>query len=291
MRNIFLFIRQYFNLISFFILQLICIVTLSKYSKTHEAFFSAQANEITGRINKEYYKVNRYFTLAQVNKELALENARLRDSLKSNFITLDTSKIIVVDTLVKDTSNRYRKYAYLPAIVVGNTVSQELNYLMLERGYKQGVKKDMGVVGPMGIVGKVVSVSENYSMVMSLLNRNSKVSAMLKRGKEQYAENVEWDGKDANYLIMKKVSKAVDVKKGDTVVTSNYSPSFPSLLMIGTVAEIKTDAIGNSYTLKIKSATNFHTLQHVNLIANHYYEEQHHLDSLTKKQPFNTQSE
>lgn len=133
----------------------------------------------------------------------------------------------------------------------------------------------MGVVGPMGIVGKVVSVSENYSMVMSLLNRNSKVSAMLKRGKEQYAENVEWDGKDANYLIMKKVSKAVDVKKGDTVVTSNYSPSFPSLLMIGTVAEIKTDAIGNSYTLKIKSATNFHTLQHVNLIANHYYEEQH----------------
>lgn len=141
MRNIFLFIRQYFNLISFFILQLICIVTLSKYSKTHEAFFSAQANEITGRINKEYYKVNRYFTLAQVNKELALENARLRDSLKSNFITLDTSKIIVVDTLVKDTSIRYRKYAYLPAIVVGNTVSQELNYLMLERGYKQGVKK------------------------------------------------------------------------------------------------------------------------------------------------------
>lgn len=291
MRNIFLFIRQYFNLISFFILQLICIITLSRYSKTYDAFFSTKANEITGRINSEYNKVNRFFTLAEVNKQLALENATLRDSLKSNFVISDTSRIIAVDTLIKDTSNRYRKYSYLPAVVVGNTVSQELNYLMLERGYKQGVKKDMGVVGPLGIVGKVVSVSENYSMVMSLLNRNSKVSAMLKRGKEQYAENIEWDGKDADYLIMKKISKAVDVKKGDTVVTSNYSPSFPSLIMIGTVAEIKTDAIGNTYTLKIKSATNFHTLQHVNLIANHYYEEQHHLDSLTKKQPFNTQSE
>lgn len=288
MRNIFLFIRQYFNLITFFILQLICIVSLSKYSKTHEAFFSTEANEITGRINTQYNKLNRFFTLAEVNRELALENAKLRDSLKGNFISSDTSRLIAIDTLIKDTLNRYRKYSYLPAVVVSNTVSQEANYIMLERGYKQGVKKDMGVLGPLGIVGKVVSVSENYSVVMSLLNRNSKVSAMFKRGKEQYAESISWDGKDASYLIMEKVSKAVDVKKGDTIVTSNYSPSFPSMLMIGTVAEIKTDAVGNNYFLKIKAATHFHSLQHVNVIENHYFEEQHKLDSLTKKQQANT---
>lgn len=284
MRNIFLFIRQYFNLITFFILQLICIVTLSKYSKTHEAFFSTQANEITGKINTQYNKLNRYFTLVETNKELALENSLLRESLKSNFIVLDTSKITVIDSLIKDTSNRYRKYSYLPALVVINTVASESNFIQLERGYNQGVRKDMGVIGPLGIIGKVVSVSENYSVVMSLLNRNSKVSAMFKRGKEQNTSNISWDGKDANYLIMEKVSKAVDVKKGDTVVTSNYSPSFPSMLMIGTVADIKTDAIGNNYTLKIKAASNFNALQHVNIIANHYYEEQYKLDSLTKKQ-------
>lgn len=288
MRNIFLFIRQYFNLISFFILQLICIVTLSKYSKTHEAFFSTEANEITGKINTQYNKLNRFFSLAEVNRELALENAKLRDSLKSNFVISDTSRLVAIDTLIKDTLNRYRKYSYLPAVVVSNTVSQEANFIMLERGSKQGIKKDMGVLGPLGIVGKVVSVSENYSVVMSLLNRNSKVSAMFKKGKEQYAENISWDGKDANYLIMEKVSKAVDVKKGDTIVTSNYSPSFPSLLMIGTVAEIKTDAVGNNYFLKIKAATNFHALQHVNVIENHYFSEQHTLDSLTKKQQANT---
>jgi len=284
LRNIFLFIRQYFNLITFFILQLICIVTLSKYSKTHEAFFSTQANEITGKINTQYNKLNRYFTLVETNKELALENSLLRESLKSNFIVLDTSKITVIDSLIKDTSNRYRKYSYLPALVVINTVASESNFIQLERGYNQGVRKDMGVIGPLGIIGKVVSVSENYSVVMSLLNRNSKVSAMFKRGKEQNTSNISWDGKDANYLIMEKVSKAVDVKKGDTVVTSNYSPSFPSMLMIGTVADIKTDAIGNNYTLKIKAASNFNALQHVNIIANHYYEEQYKLDSLTKKQ-------
>ena len=284
MRNIFLFIRQYFNLITFLILQLICVVTLSKYSKTHEAFFSTEANEITGKINTQYNKLNRYFTLVEANKELALENARLRDSLKSNFIISDTSRILVTDTIIKDTLNRYRKYSYLPALVVANSVSQEFNFIMLERGIKQGIKKDMGVVGPLGIVGKVVSVSENYCMVMSLLNRSSSVSAMFKRGKEQYATNITWDGKDANYLTMEKVSKAVDVKKGDTIVTSNYSPSFPSLLMIGTVADIKVDAVGNNYYLKIKASTNFNALQHVNVIANHFFAEQFTLDSLTVKQ-------
>jgi len=291
MRNIFLFIRQYFNLITFFILQLICIVALSKYSKTHEAFFSTEANEITGKINGQYNKLNRFFTLVEANKELASENAKLRESLKNNFIVSDTSKISITDTLIKDTSNHYRKYSYLPALVVGNTISLESNFIQLERGSKQGVHKDMGVIGPLGIVGKVVSVSENYSVVMSLLNRNSKVSAMFKKGKEQYATSVSWDGKDANYLTMEKVSKSVDVKKGDTVVTSNYSPSFPSLLMIGRVAEIKTDAMGNNYTIKIKAATNFNTLQHVNIIANHYFEEQFKLDSLTKKQQFNATGE
>ena len=291
MRNIFLFIRQYFTLITFFILQIICIVALSKFSKTHEAFFSSKANEVTGIINSKFNSVTKYFQLSSVNRDLALENNRLKNLLKSNIVGPDSSKIIYIDTLIKDTLNRYRKYSFLPATVVGNTVSLESNFIMLERGYKQGVKTEMGVMGPLGIVGKVISVSENYSVVMSLLNRNSKVSAMLKKGNELYSENVEWDGKDPEYLVMKKVSKSVDVKKGDTVVTSNYSPSFPSLLMIGTVSEIAKDDAGNTYSLKIKLATNFRMIQHVYLIVNHFYNEQFQLDSLTKKQQYNLQNE
>jgi rod shape-determining protein MreC len=53
--------------------------------------------------------------------------------------------------------------------------------------------------------------------------------------------------------------------------------------MIGTVVDFKTDAVGNNYTIKVKTATNFNTIQYVNIIANHYYEEQHKLDSTTIK--------
>ncbi len=291
MRNIFLFIRQYFNLLSFLILQIICIVSISKFSKTHEAFFSTKANEVTGVINARYNGFTKYFNLSKVNQDLAIENNKLRNLLQSNIVASDSSVISRVDTLIKDTLNRYRKYTFLPAIVVGNTVSLESNFITLERGSKQGVKPEMGVLGPNGIIGKVVSVSENYSVVMSLLNRNSKVSAMFKRGKEQYAENIEWDGENPDYLVMKKVSKAVDVKKGDSIVTSRYSPSFPSLLLIGVIDKIEKDDEGNTYSLKIKSATNFRTIQHVNIIVNHYFTEQHKLDSLTRKQHYNLSNE
>ena len=291
MRNIFLFIRQYFNLLTFLILQIICIVSLSRFSKTHEAFFSAKANEVTGVINSRYNNVTKYFSLSKVNQDLTLENNKLRNLLQSNFVAPDSNTISIVDTLLKDTLNRYRKYTFLPAVVVGNTVSLESNFITLERGYKQGVRKEMGVLGTNGIIGKVVSVSDNYSVVMSLLNRNSKVSAMLKKGKEQYAENVEWDGGNPDFLVMRKLSKSVDVKKGDSVVTSRYSPSFPSLLMIGTIDKIEKDDEGNTYSLKIKTATNFRTIQHVYIIVNHYFTEQHKLDSLTRKQHFNLQNE
>lgn len=291
MRNIFLFIRQYFNLISFLILQIICIVSIAKFSKTHEAFFSTKANEVTGVINSRYNGITKYFYLSKVNQDLAIENNRLKNLLQTNIVVSDSTIITRVDTLIKDTLNRFRKYTFLPAVVVGNTVSLESNFITLERGSKQGVKPEMGVVGPNGIIGKVVSVSDNYSVVMSLLNRNSKVSAMFKKGKEQYAENVEWDGASPDYLIMRKISKAVDVKKGDTIVTSRYSPSFPSLLMIGTVDKIEKDDEENTYSLKIKTSTNFRTIQHVNIIVNHYFTEQHQLDLLTRKQHYNLGNE
>lgn len=283
MKNIFLFFKHYANIITFVILQIICIVAITKFSKTHEAFFYTKANQIIGRVNSQYSGVNNYFKLKEVNQQLSIENNKLREMLKSNEIVFDNNIKEKTDTTVKDTLNRYRKFKYLLAEVVGNNVSEQYNFIQLQLGTKHGVKKDMGVVGPTGIVGKVINVSENYCEVMSLLNRSSKVSAILKNGKEFYASTVTWDGKDANFLIMENVSKAISIKKGDSVVTSSYSPSFPSQLLLGTVAEIKQDASGNNYILKLKSATNFNKLQYVNIIVNTYFEEQKALSDSTKK--------
>lgn len=276
MKNIFLFIRTYSALVVFLTLQIVCIVFLSHYSKTHEAYFASTANEITGRINSKYNNFSGYFILKEVNRQLAEENARLRNELKSNFITIDSTKKLHTDSIQMDSLTKYRKYFYLPARVVNNSVGLQNNYVTLERGSNQGIKKGMSVIGPEGIVGMVTEVSNNYSLVMSLLHHNSKVSAMLK--KDNSLGSIEWDGVDPSYLVLKNIPKSEKVIKGDTVLTSYYSANFPSNLMIGTVANISSDPASNFYTIKVKTATNFYTLQYVNVIDNKRSDEQLQLE-------------
>ena len=282
MKNIFLFIRQYFTFLSFLLLQVLSIILLTTSSKTHETFFGSIANEVTGKINSKFSNLRSYFTLQETNRLLAEENARLRNELPKNILFTDSSRIIVKDSTVKDTLVRSRKYIYLPAKVISNSYTLQNNYLMLERGALQGIKKGMSVISQAGIVGVVVETSDNISKVMSLLHRNSKVSAMLK--KDNSAGSIEWDGEDPSYLILKNVSKSAKVIKGDSVVTSTYSANFPSHLFIGTIAAINTDPSSNFYTLKVKTATNFYTVQYVNVIENTRYSEQLQLENSGKNQ-------
>jgi len=281
MKNIFIFIGRHFTFVSFVLLEIFSIAMLSKYSKTHEAFFSTGINETTGKINAQFNRFYTYFSLKEINRQLSLENTMLRDSLRANFIAPDSTRKSINDTIRIDSLIRYRKFNYLPANVVGNTISSQTNYLTLERGSAQGVKKGMSVVGPEGIVGVIVDVSENYSKAMSLLHRNSKVSAMLK--KDNVAGSIEWDGTDPTFLILKNIPKSSKVQKGDTVLTSTYSANFPSHLQVGTISAIIADPTSNFYTLKVKTATNFFSLQYVNIIENLRYNEQVKLESVKPK--------
>lgn len=256
------------------------IVLLSNASKSHEAFFSGAVNNLTGRFNQTYSGMRGYFGLKETNRQLAAENARLRNMLAINYQAPDTSVKQVSDTLVHDSTGRIRKFTFLPARVIGNTYTLQANFLTLERGSAQGVEKGMAVTGPEGIVGVVVETSPNISKVMSLLHRNSRVSAMLK--KDNSAGSIEWDGSSPSFLTLKNVTKGAKVAKGDTVVTSNYSSNFPGNLMVGTVAEISSESASNFYTMKVKTATNFFNIQYVYLIKNARYGEQVQLESNTK---------
>ena len=259
MKNIFIFIRRYFNLLFFLLLQILSIILLVNYNRSHEAAFSNIANEVTGSINTQYSRVHDYFNLKEANRQLSEDNTRLRNMLGQNFEGPDTLRQVIIDSLVKDTTGRPRKYTWLTAKVVNNSVSDQTNYITLHRGIEQGVTKDMAVIGPQGVVGTVVDVSKNYSIVMSLLHRNSRVSAMMKNTK--VIGSVEWDGKDPQYLTLKNIPRSTIIQKGDSVVTSTYSANFPSQVMVGTVHEIGADPSSNFFTIKLKTATNFFSLQ------------------------------
>ena len=284
MRNIFLFIRRFFTFFLFLVLLGISFAILINYNKTYQAVFASSANEVTGRINKQYNDIEYYFRLKETNAKLVEQNNRLLNMLGTSFDAPDSVKQYKIDSLIKDTLGRVRKFTFLTAKVVNNSVSEENNYITLYRGKNQGVTPDMvGVIGPDGAVGKVVSISDNYCRVMSLLNRKSKVSGMLKKG--FYLGEIEWDGSDPQYLTMKRVTKAAQVQKGDSVITSNIANlSFPPGIMIGTVAQVGNDPDGGSfYMLKIKTSTNFYSLQYAYLVEDVKWQEQKDLEDKQKQ--------
>lgn len=282
MRNIIAFIRQFFNFFFFLILMGVALGILINYNKTYNAVFSNIANETTGSVGSQYNKVEYYFRLKKTNEELVAENAELRGLLKSSFESADTSTVIKIDSLLKDTLGRVRKFQFLPAKVVNNDVSDQNNFITLYRGSKQGITTDMGVIGPQGIVGKVILVSDNYCRVMSLLNRSSKVSAMTKKG--FYTGLADWDGKDPRYITLHNIPKSAKVKIGDSVLTSNLSGSYPAGIMIGTIASVQGDPSSGFYELKIKTATDFYSLQYAYLVNNMIWAEQKDLETKTPKE-------
>lgn len=225
------------------------------------------ANEVSGKIYKQYNNVEYYFQLKKTNDSLVKANEMLYNKLKQDFQMPDTASSIAIDTILVDSLEKYRKYRYMEAKVIGNSVSLPNNYIQLNRGALQGLHKDLGVIDiNNAVVGTVIDISNNYAVVMSLLHRQSSTSAKLKKTGE--VGNIIWEGKKPNIVLLKDIGKNAKVKKGDTVVTSGFSEKFPSGLLIGTIDEIVEDKSTNIYTLRVKTATNFFTIEFVYVINN-----------------------
>jgi len=282
MRNIFLFIRRYFTFFTFLILQVVALWFLFNYNRFHRAQFLGIANEVTGRVNTQYNKVEDYFALKDENMRIHRLNDSLMNLLPGSYMKRDTTLAITRDSLPYDTLGRYHRYYLRPATVVYNTINSQKNFLQLNRGSNQGIKDNMAVINSDGsVVGVVVNVSPNFSQVMSLLHVQNTVSAALKKSGD--VGTVEWDGKDPRYVYLKRMPKNVEVKNGDTVLTSKLSFNYPPGYMVGTIAQISLDNTTGMYLLKIKTAANFYNLQQVHVVENIDYLEQTELNADTKK--------
>lgn len=282
MRNVFLFILRYKTFFSFLILQVVSLWFLYTYNKFHRARFLGIANEVTGRVNTQYNKVEDYFTLREENRRVHQINDSLLNLLPKNYMRADTSVQLVQDSIPFDTLGHYRRYYFRPATVVYNTVSSQKNYIQLNRGSNHGIKDNMAVLSSDGsAVGVVVGVSPNFCQVMSLLHVQQKVNASLKKSGD--FGTIEWDGKDPRLLTLKGVPKSIEIKSGDTVLTSTYSFNFPPGYMVGTIAEVVTDKSTNFYVLKVKPGAKFYSLQQVFVVENLQYAEQTALNQEARK--------
>ncbi|HLX92966.1 MAG TPA: rod shape-determining protein MreC [Puia sp.] len=282
MRNIFVFIGRYFNFLFFLVMQIVALSMLFRYNTYHEAMFMNAASGITGKLNEKYNTIEYYFRLKAANSQLVRENERLNQELRQNYEAPDSAKrLFTYNVSIDSTDIKSQKWLYMEAKVVNNTTASQTNFLTIHRGSAEGVRVNSGVVGTQGIVGFVISVSKNYAGVMSMLNRQFKAVVNLKNGGDR--GTIEWDGNSTQFVTLKNIPKSAKVNKGDTVVTSTLSSFFPPDVMVGTVSEIVDDRSSNFYTLKIRLATDFSSIEYVYVTVNTQADEQKSLEDSTRK--------
>lgn len=284
MRNIFLFIRRYFTFIFFLLLQGFSIYLIVHYNAYHSAVFSGTANQLTGKINEQYNKVEDYFHLKATNDSLIKANEKLYNKLREDFLLPDTISKSVIDTIKVDSLTEYRKFTYLQAAVIENSVNTQSNFIVLNRGSKNGLKNGMGVVDiNNSVVGTITDITANYAIVMSLLHKDSHTEGMLLRSNGERG-TISWDGVTPNILSISKIPQSAKVAKGDTIISSGNSTSIPKGKLLGFVTEVVRDKGSNNYLIKFKSAANFYSLQYVYAIDNSQQEAINQLIEKAKQQ-------
>lgn len=280
MKNIFIFIRKHLNLVIFFTLQVVCILLIVQSSRYHRSVFGGLVNGVTGRVNAQYNKVDSYLRLKSTNDSLVKANEGLYQKLKANYDIPDSLSRAFVDTIRVDSLIKYRRFKYLSAKVVANSVQSQANYLILSGANTAGMHAGMGVVDVKNSVVGILSdvSSRDYPAVMSLMHKDARVSARLFKTGE--AGTISWGGTTVNEVSLSGIARTVKVAEGDSVVTSGYTTAFPKGLLIGTVIKVENEPSNNNLRITLRTAANFYDIEYAYAIIN---KEQLRIDSVVNR--------
>ncbi len=208
----------------------------------HKSKFISSTNFITAGIYKWQNSISTYFGLKKENERLLEENRKLR-----NLISL--SEIDTLSTKFIDTISYINPYTFIEARVYKNDYNKIDNYILINKGEKDSVLPDMGVVTDKGIVGIIENTSTKYSRVISILNSNSKINAGLKNS-NQYGSLI-WNGKDPNIVQLETIPRQALLKIGDTIITNGRSSIFPKGIAIGTIINYQLDQNQSYYLIDV----------------------------------------
>jgi rod shape-determining protein MreC len=275
MRNILRLISKNYLILLFLLLEGLSFILIFQFNAFQRTFFVNASRNLTGGLYSSVSSLREYIDLQQQVDILKTENSRLRNELNHNreYVYMSDSLVMPADSAVE---SFFQRSFYSPARVINNSVNRQFNYITLNKGNLQGVKKDMGVVSDMGVVGVVIGSSQNYSSVIPVINRNSRISSRI-RGSDNFGI-LEWDGRNPAIAQLNEIPVHVNVSLGDTIVTSGYSAIFPAGEIVGTIESFNPGQ-GNFMDIDVRLAVDFSKLLHVYVVHRYFQEEQTKLES------------
>jgi rod shape-determining protein MreC len=142
--------------------------------------------------------------------------------------------------------------------VIGGAATPDFRTMTIDKGTREGLRADMAVIAPAGVVGRVVVSSGRSSKVQLLIDRNAAAGALIERSRAQGV--VVGAGDDR--LRLEYVSESADVVVGDVVVSAGIDGIYPKGLIIGVVEAVeKTGPAFKKIT--VRPAVDFTALEEV----------------------------
>lgn len=273
MYKLYQFLLKYRAFIFFILIQLLCWWMIFQYNNIQNSVFFSTSNRYAGALLETRTNITDYFHLKEVNEQLAKENAKLRKQLSfseeaQDLVSMGTPNYLMANRL-----------EFIPAKVVKNSVDMRQNYLTLNKGTASGVKRDMGVISPLGIVGRVIKTSSHFSTAISLLHQNNSIASKIKR--KNIRGTVSWPGGNPTIAKLEDVLRHHNISEGDTIITSEDNSIFPEGVIIGTIKDYHLGQGSSEYDITIDLATDFTALSYVYIIGNKLKPERDSLENIT----------
>ena len=169
-----------------------------------------------------FYLKSRNEALSQENYRLSLQVARMQNAIEA----AGGPDAVVGDGFAGD-------FRYIPGTIVKMSKNKQHNYIILNKGYEDGVRPQSGIITSRGAIGIVEATERNYSYGIAFMNSNFNVSARI--GSEGVVGPLSWDGHSTNKAILREIPLQTRFSQGDTVFTSGYSTIFPPDIPLGVI--------------------------------------------------------
>ena len=265
------------NAAVFILLEIAAIGMLRNSSSLQGIWVSRISHGVMKNLWGKSENIKYYFSLKDVNEQLAEENNYLREKIYNYGVIADiTSHENALNGFIGG-----EDFNYIPASIMKISRNKQHNYFIINKGYEDGVNAQSGVISTSAAIGVVDAVEKHYSYCISFMNSSSSISARL--GNEGAVGPLIWDGIRSDGAILKEIPLQARFEPGDTVWTSGFSSLFPPDIPLGIAGESKV-VNGAVREIKVKLFLDLSSIRYVSVAINNGREEIINLEQLEQSQ-------
>ncbi len=252
------------NVVIFIVLEMAAFQLISYQAPLQHTWAARGAHLFMAKVWGGADNIGYYFSLRSANEKLAKDNFALTQELLK---AREALRRVHVDTTALEPMPGFTAIA---AEVVKMSRHGQHNYLILNKGFEDGVQEKSGVITPSGVVGIIDAVSAHHAFAFSFQNNDISISARLRQ--EGGSGLLVWDGVSSGKALIKEIPLQYKYQPGDTVYTSGHSLVFPPDIPLG-IAGGSRVINGATNEIEVNLFQDFSSIRYVTVVHNNSFDE------------------